>query len=165
MPNGWSALIGPRAGYVALLNRAFACFPNEPWYACWGDDVLCRPAGWDTYLAKSADSDRIAFGDDCINGERTCCLPFIGGDLVRKVGWLAYPKLNHLYCDTVWHAIGQALGVLSYHPEIITEHCHWSTGKQPYDLTAQERNIAGDREAYAGFLDHELREAVTRCSH
>jgi hypothetical protein len=163
LPTNWAAVIGPRAGYVAKLNLAFAMFPNEPWYACWGDDILCRPDGWDTYLAQAAGSDSIAYGDDGINADRACCLPFIGGDLVRKVGWLACPYLQHLYCDTVWRDIGRALEILQYFPEIATEHQHWSVGKQEYDRTAQERQCSGDQAAYHGFIVRHFEETLTRC--
>ncbi len=164
LPPHWEVLVGPRTGYVGWLNRAFAAFPDEPWYAYWGDDCVGRPVGWDTRLAAFAGTDRIAYGDDLINGPTTCCLPFIGGDLVRAVGWLACPRMGHLYCDTVWREIGTALDVLTYYPEIITEHQHWTTGKQPYDQTAQERQTTGDREAYAVFLAEDLKGVLARCS-
>lgn len=164
LPPNWEVLIGPRAGYGALLNRAFALFPNEPWYASLGDDCLCRPAGWDTRLAEIAAQGFIAYGDDLINGKSACCFPFIGGDLVRKVGWLAYPPLGHLYSDSVWREVGRAMGVLRYRPDIITEHLHWSTGKQPYDQTARERKTDGDKETYERFLAHEFQEVMKRCA-
>lgn len=163
LPENWSLLIGPRIGYVAMLNQAFRVYSHEPWYACWGDDVRCHPIGWDRELARVAGTEHIAYGDDLINGSRMCGLPFIGGDLVRRIGWLACPTLTHLYCDTVWGDIGRALGVLHYLPDIITEHLHWSTGKQPYDRTAQERQISGDQFAYSGFLVREFEETIARC--
>lgn len=163
LPENWTLLIGPRIGYVAMLNTALKMYPDEPWYAYGGDDVRCRPIGWDERLASVCGAHEIAYGDDLINGVSTCGLPFIGGDLVRKVGWLGLPTLNHLYCDTVWRDIGKALGVLRYCPEIVTEHLHWSTGKQPYDTTAKERKTDGDRAAYEEFMKTELRVTVQRC--
>jgi len=163
VPQNWELVVGPRASYVTLLNVAFEMYPTEPWYACWGDDVRCRPVGWDTALAFMADTDGIAYGDDLINGETLCGLPFIGGELVRKVGWLGCPTLKHLYSDTVWRDIGKALDCLRYCPEIITEHLHFSTGKQPFDLTAQERPIAGDRAGYESFLATLFEGTVERC--
>lgn len=163
LPSGWRFSIGPRAGYVALLNRAFTFFPDEPWYACWGDDVLCQPAGWDTFLAQAAGADAIAYGDDLINGERSCALPFIGGELVRRVGWLSCPAVRHLYSDTIWCDLGRRLDALRYFPEIITEHCHWSVGKQPFDQTAQERQTDQDCAAYGRFVLRELEETIARC--
>lgn len=163
LPKGWSIMTGPRAGYVAWMNRAFERFPNEPWYACFGDDLLCEPLGWDTALARAAGQNFIAYGDDRINGQAASCFPFIGGDLVRRVGWLSYPRLGHLYCDTIWGEIGKGLGLLNYHPEITTEHLHWSVEKQPYDQTAQERPTAGDKETFELFMATEFDDVVTRC--
>lgn len=163
LPENWIRHVGERAGYVELLNRAFAMFPEEPWYACWGDDTLCGPEGWDRTLAEAAGSTFIAYGDDFINGKDKCCLPFIGGALVRKVGWLGYPKLGHLYCDTVWHEIGKALNCLVYCDRVTTEHLHWSTGKQPYDQTAKERKKDGDDATFYDFMHNGFSEVVARC--
>lgn len=163
LPDNWTRQIGQRAGYVTLLNRAFAQFPDEPWYACWGDDVRCSPAGWDTRLAALAGRDRIAYGNDLLNGMQKCCLPVIGGDLVRRVGWLAYPALGHLYCDQIWHELGRALGCLRYDPTVITEHLHWSVGKQKYDQTAFERPTERDHTHFATFMVHHFEETMARC--
>ncbi len=163
LPLNWNVLIGPRIGCAALFNVAFNLYPDEPWYGYGSDDLRCRPVGWDERLASVCGSKEIAYGDDLINGGSLCSFPFIGGDLVRKAGWLSHPNLQHLYCDTVWRDIGKALGVLRYCPEIVTEHLHWSTGKQPYDLTAQERKTQGDREAYEEFMRTDLRVMVQRC--
>ena len=163
IPPHWSVLIGPRIAYVALMNVAFCTYPDEPFYAYGGDDVRCPTPGWDTTLAQAAGTTHIAYGNDLINGERTCCLPFLGGDLVRRAGWLAYPALGHLFCDTIWHDLGRALGVLHYFPNIVTEHLHWSTGKMAVDRTAQERRTQGDRVAYQDFLAQHFEETVTRC--
>ncbi len=163
VPDNWTVLIGPRLSYVSLLNLAFRIYPNEPFYAYGGDDFRCHPHGWDVHLAAVAGSDGIAYGDDLINGEKTCCIPFIGGDLVRQVGWLGYPGLSHLYCDTIWRDLGRSLGRLRYCPEIVTEHLHWSTGKQPYDQTAQERKTDGDQAVYSDFTMNHFTETMARC--
>ncbi len=164
LPSNWEIIVGPRAGYTALINRAFALYPDEPWYANLGDDCLCRPLGWDTYLASIAGTDCVAYGNDLINGEAACCFPFIGGELVRSIGWLAYPLFGHLYSDTVWREIARALGGLRYCPNIVTEHLHWSTGKLPYDQTARERRTEGDREIYARLVATNFKEILERCS-
>ena len=163
LPPNWEVLIGPRAGYTELVNRAFRRYPDEPWYANLGDDCLCSPPGWDTRLAALAGSDGVAYGNDMINGQRACCFPFLGGDLARRIGWLAYPAFSHLYSDTVWREIGTSLGVLRYCPDIVTEHLHWTTGKQPYDQTARERRTAGDRETYEHLVAGGFAEILARC--
>lgn len=163
VPESWTVLVGSRAGYAALLNRAFERFPDEPWYANLGDDCRARPEWWDVHLAAMAVRHGVAYGNDCINGETTCGFPFISGDLVRTIGWLAYPPLGHLYSDTIWREIGLALGRLRYCPDVVTEHLHWSTGKQPYDRTAQERPIANDPGLYERFMAQELATVVRRC--
>ncbi len=165
VPKNWTVLVGPRTSYVSMLNIAFNLYPDAPFYAYGGDDIRCRPIGWDTYLAASAGRSEIAYGNDLINGDRTCCLPFIGGDLVRRVGWLGYPGLSHLYCDTIWRDLGRALKCLRYSPEIVTEHLHWSTGKAPYDQTAKERKTDGDQAVYADFTANHFTKTLELCAN
>ena len=164
IPGNWLVTIGPRVGYVAMLNEALRRYPEEPFYAYGGDDVRCTTPAWDMRLSESAGQWSIAYGDDGINGEATCGLPFLGGSLVRAVGWLAYPALSHLFCDTVWRNIGRAIGALRYHHDIKTEHLHWSTGKMAMDRTAKERKTQGDSSAYQDFITRHLSSTVARCT-
>lgn len=164
VPANWSVVTGSRAPYSELCNRALALYPDEPWYGCLGDDCRARPAGWDTHLAQLATAGHIAYGNDLINYESPGAFWFLPGSLVRKVGWICYPEIKHLYSDTVWYDIGRALGILRYCPDIITEHLHFSTGKMPYDQTARERPLDGDRAAYEEFRAKHFTKVVEQCA-
>ena len=154
IPSNWITVVGERKPIVQIFNDGFRLFPEEPWYACVADDLICGPEGWDTELAKTCGRDKIAWGQDGINGHTNCCVGFIGGDLTRKIGWTMYPGLNHLYADNIWFNIQERLKIGVFRPSIYTEHQHWSTGKQPYDQTARERKIENDQATYEVFMSH-----------
>lgn len=155
LPAGWCCVIGPRRGNIEWCNEAFKLFPHEPWYACLGDDMECGPPGWDERLARAAGAWGLAYADDGINGEKHPAVPFLGGELVRAVGWIAPPGMRHgLFYDNLWSDIATALGTRSYHPDLKTLHRHWSTpGGQPFDATARERPIHNDGAVYRAFHD------------
>jgi hypothetical protein len=48
----------------------------------------------------------------------------IDGNIVRALGWLQLPCLTQYSGDQAWHVIGEILGILGYHPEVIIKH-HW----------------------------------------
>lgn len=148
MPSSWQLIVAPgtRIGYVAAANYGFHYRPDEPWYAIAGDDSIGRTPHWDTLLAEAAVPSKIVWPNDLIAGH--CTQPFIGGDLCRALGWFGYPKLGHLYIDTVWGDIQKRLGTGGYMPHIVYEHLHWSVGKSERDTTTRQRKTRGDEQAY-----------------
>lgn len=142
LPEGWLWLIGPRAPLVQIVNRAFRAFPDERFYAVVGDDMRFERPSWDRALAEEAGAANIAWGDDGVKGARLCACAFIGGELVRRMGWLAHPAFGHLYADTVWHSIANATGRARYRPDIRFRHLRVE------DRTFAERSIAGDKAIF-----------------
>lgn len=146
-PAHWSVFsASPRCGFVRAMNEAFARYPNEPWYAFGGDDVIGRTPHWDTLLAAAVTPSTVVWPNDGIRG--ACTLPVIGGDLVRALGWLCHPDLTHIYCDTLWGDIARVLNIGTYRSDILVEHLHFSNGKAEYDQTYRERQLNRDRAAY-----------------
>lgn len=155
LPRGWSWLIGPRAPLVKIFNRAWESMPGEAWYGMVGDDVVCSP-GWDVALAAAAVPNRVAWGDDGINGSTLGTTFFVGGDLARAMGWLQHPALGHLYADTVWNRIATGAGLGVYRADIATTHMRIQ------DATYRERSKAGDPEAFARIQEQEMAGLIDR---
>lgn len=164
IPSHWQTIVGPRDSIVNLANRTFERFPDEDWYSFLADDLICGPQGWDSTLARLCGKDRLSWANDLINGPDNCCFPFIGGDLVRKMGWMFHPGFGHLYVDTIWHHLQRDLNFGVYAPDITMEHLHWSTGKHARDQTAAERRIHGDSERYASLM-HDGYQALKERLH
>ena len=161
IPPNWTIEVEQRTPLVPRINKVVARFPDLEWYGFGCDDIICSP-GWDVELAKEAGRYNVAWGDDLINGVKLSAVPFVGGDLVRAAGWFYPPVFKHLYGDYVWYLVSQALGNGVYRPDVITEHLHWSTGKQPYDQTARERPVAHDHAVWPKFEKNELPVIIDR---
>lgn len=142
LPRNWDWMIGERAGLVEIQNRAWRSFPDEPWYAVCGDDLRFTPPGWDSILSTAAGRHHVAWADDGVKRDRLCTAYFVGGDLVRAMGWLAHPAFGHLYADTVWWEIATRGGLARYQPQVKMRHIRLP------DRTFAERRIAGDRERF-----------------
>lgn len=156
LPRGWGRFVRPRAPLVEIFNRAWRAFPMEPWYGMVGDDVICGPEGWDRTLADLASPNRVAWGDDGINGWKLGTAFFVGGELTRAVGWLQHPALGHLYADTVWNRIATRAGLAVYRGDIHMTHLRIQ------DATYHERAKGGDPQAFERIERDELPALIER---
>lgn len=120
-------------------NIPFERFPEEPYYAIMGDDIVPMTNNWDQILKAAAGRFRIAYPDDGIQHHRLATHPFIGGDLVRSQGFVEEPSMGDWYADNCRMEIGRALHLLKYVEEVKFDHMHYINGKAPLDETYQKQ--------------------------
>ena len=119
-----------------------------------GDDHRPRTVGWDRrYLDELhliADSPRadgagvaMVYGNDGFQGPNIPTQIAMTSETVRRLGWMAPPTFRHLFIDNVWLTLGQAVGRISYLPDVLVEHLHPGTGKVAW-TPGHERVNAGE---------------------
>jgi hypothetical protein len=148
LPRGWSRIAHERVSLGAIFNRVFEICPDEPWYGLLGDDVLPRTKDFDLQLIKAAGSDGMAYANDLLKGEKHAAHPVIGGDLIRRLGWIAPPGMEKLYIDNVLMDVASVMNKAHYLPDVIMEHLHFSNGKAPNDATYRKPSAESDKAAY-----------------
>ena len=158
LPEGWSFVKRPRQATSARLNEAFEQLKTEAFYAVVCDDMVASPFGWDVELSKDAGSRNIAWGNDGRWGPNLCTSFFIGGDLARHLGWLAYPGLNHLYVDSVWWMIAKAAKLGRYRKDIRVTHINVK------DQTYQERRVKGDHQTFQELRIETISQLIRKAS-
>ena len=147
---------GPHRGMVATLNYQAAMLLGSElavdhqchWCGCdhithvgfMGDDHRVRTRGWDQTLTEAAGPLGIAYGDDLIQGEELPTAVVMGADIVRTLGQMVPPTLQHLFVDDYWKALGIGMGRLRYVPEVVIEHLHPSAGKAEMDASYETTN-------------------------
>jgi len=163
-PKHWrrvSVPAGMRLGDI--FNRVFKKYPDEKYYAMVADDIIPETKGWDLLLEEACLPDKIAWGWDSIQNEQLPVHPFIGGNLVRKLGWWAAPGLKHWYVDNVWKGLADALHCGVYRPDIRMRHCHYANGKAPFDRTYEDQpNHQTDYNNYVKFMQKDFRKVIDR---
>lgn len=107
-----------------------------------GDDHRPRTVGWDTaYLAELRRlGTGIVYGDDLIQGPNLPTQVAMTSDIVLATGHMLPPGLIHLYVDNAWKSLGEALGALTYLPQVVVEHCHPIAGTAAWDDGYREVN-------------------------
>jgi hypothetical protein len=149
------------AGWTNRLSQIYEC--NTPYLASVGDDMVPVTDGWDERLIAACGTTGMAYPND---GRRTDIpeLIVMSSDIVRALGWMCLPTLEHWYVDNVWSDLGRGAGCLSFLADVVVEHRHPNVvggdrpdatyndaaGQYAADLAAYQRwRLAGMRQDIA----------------
>ena len=107
-----------------------------------GDDHLVQTPNWDEYLsgAIAKKGYGLAYGNDLLQGQGLATAVMMSTNIIKAVGYMAPPKLVHLYMDNYWMILGSRLGSLWYFDKVIVEHLHPVAGKAEWDAGYKEAN-------------------------
>jgi hypothetical protein len=163
-PEEWTVLVGPEVKAAGACQWAFELYPDEEFYGFIGDDVVPRTPKWDKILSEIAGSSRISYPNDGVWNGQLCTHPCIGGDLLRKVGFWAWPKLEHNFMDTVWMLIGLMSDRLTYCPDVYFEHMHPIVHKAEVDDVYRrgQESYEKDELEFLAFRKMELPAVLNR---
>ena len=134
-PKGWRIEVVDMLGNGPTYNEILRRYPDEPCYGFLADDAVLEVPGMLAELEREAGSENVAYANDQHHGEAICTMPCIGGDLVRRVGYLAPRNMIHWGVDCIWHEIGRKLGCLRYRPDLTYSHLHPLFGTGKWDKT------------------------------
>jgi hypothetical protein len=100
-----------------------------------GDDNVPRTDGWDVRIMESLERNLFCFGDDLDPGREKGSLSihvFMRSEVVRKLGYMGPPAIQHMYVDPVWFAWGKATSI-EFLDDVVLEHLHYSLGRSQVD--------------------------------
>lgn len=130
-----------------------------------GDDNVPHTDGWDTAIMAALEKTPFAFGNDLYPRApgSLCCHVFCRAEVVQALGYFGPPGIRHMYVDVAWMAWGVACGI-TYLPEVIIEHLHYSSGKSPADesYAASTALMATDLAAWHAYGRDHLNEDITK---
>jgi hypothetical protein len=129
-----------------------------------GDDHMVRTLGWDEKLYKPIDKRGygLAYGNDLFQGQNLATAVMMSTNIIKALGFMAPPKLIHLYMDNFWMAIGNILDCIDYHHDVIIEHMHYMNGKSEADEQYHEVNSSEvgnhDAEEFRRYALEEMKD-------
>ncbi len=147
---------GPRKGLAAWTNHAAKRHAGHyPFLASFGDDHLPRTPGWDRALVRAIaemGGTGFSYPHDGVREDIPEAV-VMSSDIVRALGWMCEPSLNHYFVDNVWADLGRHAGCIRYLRAVAVDHLSPATGKVPGDATyaASSEKISADQEAYAAW--------------
>lgn len=167
-----------RVPYTIDIRKSTTEIINSKWRYCSdcykyfsviNDDFIYHTEGWDEKLAlmiKLHKGKGIAYGNDLLAKSSIPTTSIISKDIVKAVGWLQLPTLEHLYGDNVWKYIGEKSGCLYYNDSVVIEHKHVFSGKMIADETHKRTNdrymYIKDNNAFLEWINNQSKEDIEK---
>ena len=129
-----------------------------------GDDHLVRTVGWDEKLYKPIEKRGygLAYGNDLFQGQNLPTAVMMSTNIIKALGFMAPPKLIHLYMDNFWMALGNILDCIDYHHDVIIEHMHYMNGKSEADAQYHEVNSSEvgnhDADEFRRYMEENMKD-------
>lgn len=136
LPIGWH--IFPTEGETQgeKIAECWEQIKDCAWLGLIGDDCVPQTQHWDRGLIERLDGANIVSCDDGWLAPRrlgNCWV--MAGALVRAIGYIFPPGLQHLFVDDVWETIGAQAACWSCRMDIVVAHRHVLKGEAPPDQT------------------------------
>lgn len=129
-----------------------------------GDDHMVRTKGWDEKLFKPIlkRGYGLAYGNDLFQGQNLATAVMMSTNIIKALGFMAPPKLIHLFMDNFWMALGSILDCMNYHGDVIIEHMHYMNGKSQADAQYHEVNSSEisnhDGEEFRRYIQEDMKD-------
>lgn len=171
---GWPHLIvGPRLRLGGTLNwlAPRAADLGAQAIGFMGDDHRPRTGGWDAALlaALRDGGPGVVYANDLFQGPNLPTAVAISAEVIDTLGFYVPPGMVHLFLDDFWRHLGEALGALTYLPDVIIEHLHPATGKASMDASYAETNSTSsyqaDHQRWRTYLDGPWHDDLQRLHH
>lgn len=157
--------------YAELFSVDLRTAAREPFMIGFmGDDHRPRLSvvPWD--IAYVTELNRLGtgmvYGNDLLQGPNIPTQIAMTSDIIRALGYMAYPGLHHLYADNMWKALGEATGCIRYMPDVVVEHMHPVAGKAEWDDNYARVNApeidSHDHNAFADYMANHLADDAAK---
>jgi hypothetical protein len=133
-----------------------------------GDDHLPSTHQWDHFLSGAIASKGygLAYGNDLFQGKNLATAVMMSTNIIRNFGFMAPPKLVHLFMDNFWMLLGMDLDAIWYFDDVIIEHLHFLAGKSQVDAGYIENNSndvgIADRQELARYIESTYQADLAR---
>ena len=142
-----SVITGPRRGLTAWTNNIASIYVEDyPYLASLGDDMIPETPGWDRALIRGIirmGGTGFTYPWDGVREDipEAVCM---SSDIVKALGWMALPDLDHWYIDNVWADLGRGAGCIKHLRAVSVKHA-WKTDQTSRD---SGEKLPRDRDTY-----------------
>jgi len=161
--------INPNMKLVPKLNTIALKYCSEYKYIGFmGDDHWIKTPSWDQKILRKIHGIDygMVYGNDLLQGEALPTAIVMDSRIIKKLGYMCPPSLEHLYIDNFWLDLGKSLKTIKYCPEVIIEHMHFSAGKSDIDDMYAVSNHADsykkDLKAYQNYLASDFKNDIKK---
>lgn len=132
LPERWKILVGYGVTMGAKINEHWDLIEAADFCIILNDDHRVKTKNWDTKIAIQLTGKNIVSTNDGWRSPATLAGAIsYSGDVLRTIGWMFPPGVQHLYHDDVWQKLGSGADCLSCDMSILVEHDHvFKNGKE-----------------------------------
>lgn len=133
-----------------------------------GDDSVFKSQDWEKQVLDAhAKGSLIISPADRRSDALLPAAFFVDTRIVRQLGFVYPPNLQHLCGDDFLLALGKALGHFEFLPDCLIEHLHYLVGKAAFDDVYQQANngqqLDRDCMEFDRYMEHSFLNAVDEC--
>jgi len=166
------------SSFSAVLNKSLKQNNNYEFYCVTADDIVFLTKGWDKMfcnkgkfttgiddnISNKYKGKKFSQPNVIVKGFPTVC--GMDGDIIRALGWIALPTLNHGAIDFVWYWLAKRLNILKVEPSI-----HWvqyspfygnNEEDETFKISNSDSNKIHDGEVFSRWLKYECMNDVNR---
>ena len=161
-------VVGEPARLIQILNRMAHFYERKAGseiFGLLGDDCIFQTTAWEAQVVDAYNDGALVIAPS--DGLRDSRFPnhyFVAVELVRAIGFMAPPELEHLYGDNFLFDIGHAIGRYRYLPLVYIEHRHYIKDASLKDATYARANSdeqnKRDGAAYARYCKDHFQDDV-----
>jgi hypothetical protein len=171
LPSKWSILptenavtMGDKLRYILELWEKAESWPE--WIGLMNDDHVPQSLGWDIELVNDVRNNGKHFvtcNDAWVYGNGRAVGAYCwSSKLIRPLGFLIPPRMQHLYADDVWETLGRECpGLWHERGDVVVEHRHATrTGESDatHQKTYSSASWNSDSQRFAEWRDRGERE-------
>lgn len=125
-PEGWKLILTQGITMGDKVREVWSQIINLDFVMILNDDHRPRTKGWDEKVIQAITGVNIVGTNDNWHpvGQRLCGAICYSGKVLRTLGWMFPPGINHLYHDNIWETLGGRTGCINLLPDVIVEHDH-----------------------------------------
>ncbi len=165
-PDNWRLYVSKSETMGDKIRELWGLYSDQDWVGILNDDHYCLTNEWDKKLiAQLTGKNFISCGDNWVANQGNS-LPagatIWSGDLIRAVGYMFPPKLQHCFIDNIWAALGMATGSWIKDLSVVVEHRHVDKGDAAPDETHKKMQnfFHTDGPIYIEWLKNDYANAV-----
>ena len=164
LPKGWAILPVQAEGMAAKVQAGYEAYAASlnTWVGVFTDDMWPETPNWDRLLIDRLKGWNVISGNDLDQApKRMESATVWSADLVKAVGYLSPPGLQHLFFDDVWERLGRATACLEFVMDVHVAHKPKTYGSNPDGTAMNIRSFHdADERRYRAWVEDEFPAAV-----
>ncbi len=169
LPGNWFTFISESVSMGDKIREVWPEIKASKWIGLLNDDHICVTPQWDKILGELIDGTNMVSSNDGFwnFGFRVCGVTAFSKPLLDAAGFHIFPRrLQHLYIDDIWKAIGEASGCWQETMRLDFPHKHTLKGEMDQDETHKKVYAPGswefDSKEYKDFMEQDFKGVVDR---